>query len=170
MLLMTITFFPFSSSCEKIRFPKIRYIGLMLVTNSSFLHLLQLLHLHYIYITYYIIAFFSFTMPSMERAIKSSRNLIRHCRMVYRKTATLSDATVEELQNLKELSQKWCKNQIIFVDETWKLMSPWTSLLEPIFALKQFHSAPSYMQNTLSNEWVRLINILSLISYVMHDL
>lgn len=93
-------------------------------------------------------------MPSMERAIKSSRNLIRHCRMVYRKAATSSDATVEELQNLKELSERWCKNQIMFVDEMWKLMSPWTSLLEPIFALKQFHSAPSYTQNTLSNEWV----------------
>ena len=95
-------------------------------------------------------------MPSMEKATKASRDFIRHCRLVYRRTSTSATnaVSVDELQDLKQISGRWCQSQLVFVDEVWRRLAPWTSLLEPVFALKKFHATPSYMQNTLSNEWV----------------
>eukprot|EP00111_Clytia_hemisphaerica_P003096 TCONS_00008787-protein len=96
------------------------------------------------------------SMPSMEKAVKTSREFIRNCRSVYRSTSTSSNYTItsEQLEHLKAISRQWCKHQIIFVDEMWRGLAPWTSMLEPIFALKKFHAAPSHLQNTLSNEWL----------------
>ena len=110
------------------------------------------------------IFFFScrITLPSMEKATKASRDLLRHCRLVYRRTSTSATNAVstDELQNLKQITGHWCKSQLLFVDDVWRRLAPWTSLLEPVFALKKFHSSPSYMQNTLSNEWVSFFEFL----------
>ena len=102
------------------------------------------------------------TMPSLEKATKTSRDLIRHCRLVYRKTtkSPTNAVSTEELQNLKQISRSWCKSQLVLVDEVWRWLSPWTSLLEPVFALKKFHADPGYMQNALSNQWVCLMIFL----------
>lgn len=96
------------------------------------------------------------TIPSMEKSTKTSRDLLRRCRLVYRRTSTSATNAVstEELQNLKQITANWCKSQVLFVDDVWRRLAPWTSLLEPVFALKKFHASSSYIQNTLSNEWV----------------
>lgn len=88
--------------------------------------------------------------PLLQKSIQVSRQLIRKSGDAYR-GEKLSKNDLEELQMV---SKEWCKHQCLFVDNTWNQMSPWTKLLEPLFALKQYDGSLNKVNSSILNEWV----------------